>query len=261
MAQSDEGEPDGEDEIPEVEVTPEDDPGEGVHPEDSDKREVAGQAATERGDFLSLMGHFYRGAMSCTTTWHSRLDRTSNWCVVVVATLLTWGFSRGDNPNSIILLGMGAVSLFLFIEARRYRTFDVWRWRVRMLEENVLADALEPTGAEQPDWRRLLSEDLRRPAVKIPLSEALARRLRRFHLPLLLILLVAWLVRLLILADGASGLVAEAGVWRVPGSIVLGAVATYYLAVIALAFWPMQRQAKGKMRDREQAPDFSKEAE
>lgn len=253
----------GEEELPEADVSPADPSPAGTpedfQAEDPEQREIAGQAATERGDFLGLMGHLYRGAMSRATTWRTRLDRTANWSVVIVATLLTWAFSTQNNPHSIILLGMVVVSLFLFIEARRYRMYDVWRSRVRVLEENVFANALEPAGAEQGQWRRLLSDDLRRPAVKISLVEALARRLRRIYLALLLILLTAWLVRLAILTPTGDGLVATGHVWAVPGQVVVGLVGLYYVLLIGLAIWPMEREAKGKLRDREEAPDFSKD--
>jgi len=69
------------------------------------------------------------------------------------------------------------------MEARRYRTYDIWRSRVRLLEENVSANALDPEGVEQPNRRELLSEDLREPRIETPTVEAVARRLRRVYLP------------------------------------------------------------------------------
>lgn len=239
-------------ELPEADVedAPED-PGTGGIDEDftashREEREIAGRAARKRSDFLSLMGHLYRGEMSRATTWRSRLDRTSNWAVVLVASLLTFAFA-GNHPHVIILLGIVVVSVFLVFESRRYRMYDVWRSRVRMLEENVFANALEPTGAEHREWRALLSKDLRHPKIKITLFEALGRRLRRIYLSLLSIMLAAWFARLSIGADGALNIVAEAQLWIVPGEIVTAGVLGYFLVLAAIAIWPAEREAKGEL--------------
>ncbi len=229
---------------------PEDHPGKEFDPDEREQREIAGRAAGDAKGFLGLMGHLYRGAMNRSTTWRDRLDRTSNWSVVIVASLLTWAFSQ-DNPHSVLLLGMGIVSLFLYIEARRYRMYDVWRSRVRMLEENVFANALNPAGVELENWRALLSEDLRRPTIKVPLREAVARRLRRIYLPLLLILLIAWLVRLTMLSSGPKGFVEAASTWLFPGLVVIAGIGLFYAALILLAAWPAQRTAMGELRESE----------
>lgn len=234
----------------EVEDAPEDDGTGGIDEEfvasHREEREIAGRAARKRSDFLGLMGHLYRGEMSRATTWRTRLDRTSNWAVLLVASLLTFSFS-GNHPHAIILLGIIVVSIFLVIESRRYRMFDVWRSRVRMLEENVFANALEPTGAEHIEWRSLVSEDLRNPKIKIGLFEAVGRRLRRIYLALLMIMLAAWFAQLSIAAQSPWSLVAEASLWVIPGEIVTAGVLGYFLLLIAVALWPVEREAKGEL--------------
>ncbi|ELZ45852.1 hypothetical protein C463_05440 [Halorubrum californiense DSM 19288] len=58
-------------------------------PESREEREVAAGAATDRSDFLSLMAHTYRGELGRTSSWRTRSDRTTNWPVVVTASMLT----------------------------------------------------------------------------------------------------------------------------------------------------------------------------
>lgn len=221
--------------------------------------EIARKAAREPDSFFSLMGHLYRGAQSRTLKWRDRLDRTVNWSVIVVASLLTWTFSSPDRPHSVLLLGVVVTTVFLWIEARRYLFFDVWRSQVRILEENLFAHALEPTEVEEEGWRRRLSADLRRPAFKITIVEALGRRLRRVYLALLGVLLVAWLLRLVTQSRTAAEVLDRAGIWTVPGWGVIGAVGAFYALLLGLALWPRERQAKGHVRDREHAVDLSKE--
>lgn len=74
---------------------------------------------------------------------------------------------------------MLVMAVFLGIEARRYQSYDVWRSRARPLQEDLFANALDPSaGVERPRWRAELSEDYRTPALKVPYQEALGRRTR-----------------------------------------------------------------------------------
>src|SRR5699024_11754319 len=116
--------------------------------------------------------------------------------VMIMAASLTWAF-KGNNPHYIVLIGLVMLTVFLVIEARRYRGYDLWRSRVRLMQENVFANALDPSeDISDPHWRRELSEDYRQPKIKISFEEALAHRLRRVYLPLMAVLLAAWFVRI-----------------------------------------------------------------
>lgn len=219
-------------------------------PESPEDREIAGEAARDRADFLGLMGHAYRGEMGRMTSWRTRIDRTTNWAVVLTATLLTWAFSGDGRPHYILLIGLVMVTVFLGIEVRRYRVYDIWRSRVRILEENVFANALDPEGVEQSNWRELLSDDLRTPSVKTPVVEAVSRRLRRVYFALITVLVVAWFVRLTVFATTPIGIVGTADVGRIPGEVVLGSVGIGVVALVVVTFWPGRRQAKGELQSR-----------
>jgi len=56
--------------------------------------------------------------------------------VVLTASLLTWTLSNESRPHYVLLIGLVMLTVFLGIEARRYPMYDVWRSRVRLLEEN-----------------------------------------------------------------------------------------------------------------------------
>lgn len=217
-------------------------------PESPEAREIGGQATRDRSDFLSLMGHFYRGELGRTTSWRTRIDRTTNWAVVLTATLLTWAFSGDSRPHYVLLVGMAMVTIFLGIEARRYRMYDIWRSRVRLLEENVFANALDPEGVEQEHWRELLSDDLRDPTIKTPSTEAVSRRLRRIYFPLLSVVGAAWIVRLAVFSPAQTGVVDTAAIGRVPGELVMSCVVLGYVCMGLLAYWPWRRRAKGELQ-------------
>ncbi|MBX0286247.1 DUF2270 domain-containing protein [Haloarcula salinisoli] len=207
--------------------------------------EITGQST----EMVSILGDAYRGELDRETTWRSRLDQTTTWGVTVVAAILTWAFSSGDNPHYIIIVGMLAVSLFLSIEARRYRDYDIYRSRVRLFQQNLLADALEPSeGLKHEDWRGKLSRDYRTPTLKVSISEALANRLRRIYLPLLAVLLVAWLFRITAFAPNEEPLT-TAAIAAVPGVVVVALIALYYITAIVIVLWPRDREAKGEFEE------------
>jgi uncharacterized membrane protein len=151
---------------------------------------------------------------------------------------------------------MAMVVVFLGIEARRYRTYDIWRSRVRLLEENVFANALDPEGVKQTNWRKLLSEDLREPTLKTPPAEAVARRLRRVYFPLLSILGSAWIIRLTVFAPTPTGIVRTAAVGGVPGEVILLTVGLVYGSALLFTFWPWQRQAKGELQSQPRSDEW-----
>ncbi|MFB6188469.1 MAG: DUF2270 domain-containing protein [Halapricum sp.] len=205
----------------------------------------------------SAMAHLYRGEIHRMRGWRERLDRTTNWAVTVIAAILTWAFTSPDNPHYLVLIGMGAAIAFLGIEAHRYRGYDVWRSRVRMIQQNVWAHGLNPsTDVEDYDWRRELADDYREPTLKVSFEEALAHRLRRIYLPLLTIVLVAWLVRITAFAPG-DGWFAGASVGMIPGWLVVPVVLAIYAVAVVIGCRPRRWHGHSELRT-QQVGEWSK---
>ncbi|MFC6837900.1 DUF2270 domain-containing protein [Halomarina ordinaria] len=220
-----------------------------VDPEARDQREIGREMVDESTGLGSVMAHAYRGELDQATTWRQRLDQTTTWSVTIIAALLTWAFSNPDNPHYILLIGMIIVAIFVGIEARRYRDYDVYRSRIRLLQQNLLANALDPSqGVVHPDWRVELGRDYRTPTLKVSLGEALANRLRRVYLALLGILLAAWVFRITAFTPSQEWLT-SARIAIVPGSVVTGLVTLLYTVAVAVAVWPRERRAKGEFRE------------
>ncbi|SFS00690.1 Uncharacterized membrane protein [Halomicrobium zhouii] len=210
----------------------------GFDPEAPAQSEIGREMVDQSTGLGSVVAHMYRGELDREVNWRTRLDSTTNWAVTIIAGILAYAFSSEDVGHAIILVGIVIGVVFLVIEAGRFRRYDVFRSRVRSMQENLFANALDPSeGVEQRDWRRQLSEDYRRPTVKLSLQQALAHRLRRVYLPLLCGLLIVWLIRL----TGADGSMIEAArVSGVPGLAVFAAVGLLYVTLFAIAFWPGQ---------------------
>ncbi|SIQ97568.1 Uncharacterized membrane protein [Haladaptatus litoreus] len=222
----------------------------GFDPTKQDAREVAGDAAENREEFLTLMPHFYRGALSQSGRYLDRLDLTVDWAIAVVTAVLALGFQSSDVPPYLIPIGMVALSMFLLFDVRRYRSYDAIRARVRLVEENVYANALNPVGATLGEWREELGEDLRKPMLKVSYREALSRRLKRVYFPLYVLLAVAWLFRITLFVPNEPWR-ETAAVPGVSGEIIVGIVGAFYLALILVTFWPRKREAKGEFHGEE----------
>jgi uncharacterized membrane protein len=202
----------------------------------------------------SALAHLYRGELHRMTLWRERLDRTTNWAVLLMAALLTWAFSNETNPHYVVLVGNAAVALFLGIEARRYRAYDIWRSRVRSLQRNVWAPGLDPSQSlGDPDWRRRLAADYARPTLKITTEEAAAHRLRRVYLPLFAILNGAWLLRVTAFADATWPASARVGV--VPGVVVTALVGLLMLAAAGVSFRSRTWHARDELREEDLRSD------
>ena len=150
-----------------------------------------------RQEYISVMVHFYRGEIHRSTSWRQRLDATTNWSVLTTAAMLSFTFASSANTHIILLLSTLIILAYLTIEARRYRYFEVYRARVRMLEENFLIPVVtrqleSPMGS----WREMVAMDLDLPKYKTTLLEAMGFRLRRNYMLIFVIVLGGWMVKL-----------------------------------------------------------------
>ncbi|MCB0168126.1 MAG: DUF2270 domain-containing protein, partial [Anaerolineae bacterium] len=109
------------------------------------------------------MVHFFRAEVYRADVWRRRLDTTTNWAVITTGATLSIAW----DPQ-IIILSTLLVTLFLYIEARRYRHYELWSYRVRLMETDFFAAMLVPPFRPAADWAESLAENLLRP--KFPIS-------------------------------------------------------------------------------------------
>lgn len=193
-----------------------------------------------REEYIGVMTHFYRGELARAEDWRARLDPTTNWAVVTAGGMLSIAFTSPYQTSHVtILLAMILVTVFLGFEARRFRYFDVWRSRVRMIEENFLIPVIRRNlVSPRSDWRAFVAEDLDRPTFKITLSHAIGIRLRFNYLWIYYAVLLAWFAKLHVHPDPADSLVKlleRMKVGPVGGPTVLGLVGLFYVAISFLA--------------------------
>lgn len=169
-------------------------------------------------ELLQIVTHFYRGEVQRSTDWRQRLDTTTNWAIIAMTAAYSWALTHIQErygSHLIFFFTSWVVFLLMCIEARRYRYFDVWRTRVRMLEVHFLVPALNPEhDLIQGDWREVLSNDLLLPSFKISFLEAAAKRLRANYIWIYFGLLVGWILSVYtaaVLQTKALGLAPDSG--------------------------------------------------
>ncbi|MEP2953093.1 MAG: DUF2270 domain-containing protein [Sulfitobacter sp.] len=215
-------------------------------------------AKSSHADFtpaeMGALAHLYRGEVYRSTVWRTRLDTTTNWAVVVTGVSLTVTFgSLNATVLPLILVGL-LVGVFLMQEARRYRYFNVWRARARLMETDFYAPLLRgPGGCRNGDWEQLLADDYERPQFHISFIRAIGRRLRKNYAWVFAIQVLAYCGKLSIHPTplvSADQLFERASIGPVPGHLVLICGVMFYgtWSIIAVWTYAIERAARRDKR-------------
>jgi uncharacterized membrane protein len=154
--------------------------------------------------YVNAMSHFYRGELARIMVWRQRLDITTSWAITLSSAVFGFAFSNSEVPHIIFFFNIAVVWMLLWIEARRYRFYDAFRARVRMLEAHFLVPIVsQNTAMLQGEWQKLVCEDLILPSFKISRFEAIGRRLRRNYGFIFAIIMTAWVTKIFLHANPA----------------------------------------------------------
>ncbi|HEY0739465.1 MAG TPA: DUF2270 domain-containing protein [Herpetosiphonaceae bacterium] len=193
-------------------------------------------------EFNTALVHLYRGEIARANTWRTRLDGTTNWAVLTTGATLSFAFSSPGNTHVMILLNSLLIGFFLYIEARRYRYYDLWRARVRLMETEFFADLLVANEADDDatHWRELLAADLLQPQFTITMWEAMGRRLRRNYSWIFTVLVLSWIIKVAIhpiRTTDIAIILDRAAIGPFPGVVVIGVGVLFnaLLTLLALA--------------------------
>jgi len=214
-------------------------------PSRSTTQQLNEDVAGSSSDMISALGQFYRGEMERAVGWRRRLDQTTNWAVVLMAAIITFTFSSEDNPHYVLLIGVLGVVAFLLIESQRFQEYDVWRYRVRLLQRQFFADVADPDRASESEWRTEIGENLRRPSLTISRLQAMGHRLKHVYIYLLSVLIATWILRITAF-ESDTGWQQSASIGDVPGTVVAGVVLAVYVVLVGLALWSV---ADNRMRE------------
>jgi uncharacterized membrane protein len=206
-------------------------------------------------EFNTAMIHFYRGEVQRSNTWRNRLDTTTNWAVLSAGAMLSFAFSSPSSPHFVIPINSILVAVFLLMEARRYRYYEIWSSRVRVIETGYFAQMLGPDSVPRDEeWSSHLASDLLTPHFTISVWEAIGRRLRRNYVWIFALLALSWNLKVYLYpvpAKSFDEFILRAQVGLVPGWIVFAVGFVFNAAVFMLAVATVKlREATGEVLPR-----------
>ncbi|MBS3781110.1 MAG: DUF2270 domain-containing protein [Candidatus Thermoplasmatota archaeon] len=203
----------------------------------------------DSGDFTTVITHMYRAEVQRSYNWRKRLDRTTEWSIVILSALTTWTFSVPGRRHELLLSVLIFMGTLLWIEARRYRYYNVWASRIKTLEENFLAKTLSPDKeVSTREWMKTLADDLKHPRFKIPFWVAVAHRLRRVYFWLFSLTTMLWIGKLAIHPKPAQSfrmMIDRAAILGSPGYVVVILIGILLLGAGILAMFGSTHEAKG----------------
>lgn len=216
------------------------------------------------GEFNTALVHFYRAEVTRANLWRNRLDTTTNWAVVTVGASTSLALSSPDMFYGVLILNTLLLTLFLWIEARRYRYYELWSYRIRLMETDFFAAMLVRPFAPGPTWADKLAESLLHPDFPISMWEAFGRRFRRNYMWMFLVLGAAWMLRVFMYPTPATSFqdfIDRAAFGPFPGWLIItiGLVYNGVLFLIGL-FTTHLNEASGEILPRwgEYTADFHK---
>ena len=206
----------------------------------------APSSGLDNAGYVNALSHFYRGELGRIMIWRTRLDTTTNWAVTGTTAIITIAFSNREVPHLIFFFNLAIVWMMLWIEARRYRFYDAFRARIRMLEAHFLVPMImENHQMLQGEWKKLVCEDLILPSFKITMLEAVGRRLKRNYVFIFVLIIIAWVMKLFLHApepiESFGAFYRAMRVGHIPPWFVLFIFLGTLVTVIGLAIYVGQR--------------------
>jgi uncharacterized membrane protein len=203
--------------------------------------------------YVNAMSHFYRGELGRIMVWRQRLDMTTTWAITSTTTIVTVAFSFREIPHIVFFFNLLIVWMMLWIEARRYRFYDAFRGRVRMLEAHFLVATVSRNPALLAgEWQRLVCEDLILPTFKISKLEAVGRRLKRNYVFIIGIIIIAWMTKVFMHATPPihswDAFYTALAVGELPGWLVGSVLAATIILTTALT-WYVSVNSAGEITD------------
>jgi len=203
--------------------------------------------------------HLYRGEMQRVNTWRNRLDATPHWAILLVTGVISWTFSSPERSSSLILIAIPFVLAFLILEADRYQMHEIWRSRLRLIEENFFARALDQDSSlPQKEWTKILAQDLKVPKHKISFLQAVGIRLRRIYIWVFLAIFLSWIFKVSVHpynTDQVEVLLKRAQIGVFSGEIIFVSILLFTIILMGLMFFETKKRKKKIKKKKLEIPE------
>ena len=211
------------------------------------------QRELKTSDFNTAMVHFYRAEIQRSNVWRTRLDATTNWAIITAGAVISFALSAPERHHGVIIINFVLIALFMFIEARRDRYYELWAYRTRLMERNFFAAMLVPPHQPAPNWAEKLAASLKKPQFPISLWVAMGRRFRRNYSWIFLTLTASWVLKNSTQPTAVetwSEFVARGAIGPIGGEWVIGAMSVFMLLLFGMGLITIRlRHSVGEVFD------------
>ncbi len=143
-------------------------------------------------------------------------------------------------PLPLLLVAI-LICMFLILESRRYRFFNVWRARCRWIETKFYAPLLLRSSRPEPgEWQDVLAQDYLTPQYHIGFWRAVGRRIRRNYMWIFGFQAMAYGGKIIIHPTPMTNfdqMLDRMAVGPFPGVFILALGVVFHGAWIVLAVW------------------------
>jgi uncharacterized membrane protein len=201
---------------------------------------------------IGAIAHLYRAEVYRSTMWRTRLDNTTNWAVVTTGIALSLTYADSDASPLPLFVVLLIVAVFLGLEARRYRYFNVWRARCRLMETDFYGPMIAGEGvARDGHWDVLLSHDLESPKFHVSYIISVGRRLRRNYAYIFGVNAVAYIGKLIIHPtplDTLAEFFERAALGPIPGGAVIAFGVLFHGTWLAITLLTLRHEQRNRRK-------------
>jgi len=180
--------------------------------------------------------------------WRQVIETSRNLSVFIVAGMAFVAFGFPSSSHLVLYLGSTSVFLLLIFESRTYRYAEASERRVRELEKNILAPALDAVVQAESGWAAHLAQGLVGNSVQVSFLEALAMRVYKAYFIIFVALDICWFSKLYLYPQPAAGwseFIHRADMGFFPGWLVLLVIVPVWTSYVILIIWVRKKQ-KGR---------------
>jgi uncharacterized membrane protein len=208
-------------------------------PENEEHSWTSNSSDPKNSESGSTMAHENQRANS----WQIQLDETTNWAVVVTLVSIAITFSQPNTHHGVLILTALLITLFLIMEAVRYRNYEWWSYQIRLMEPDFFVAMLAPAfHSLSNQWAERLADNILHFNNPISIWEAIGLRLRRKYLLLFSIIVAAWLAKYgLFPAPPASlgDFIGRAKIDPVQGPLIMAVSLVYFVFLMLLSLFTL----------------------
>ncbi len=179
-----------------------------------------------------MMSNLYTEEVNLLLGLRKAMDRTRNYSVLILAGMAYFAFGMPQTSSHLVLI-LGSIIIFLFqvFETRTLQFAATADQRIREIEKNFLAPAIDPTIKPEEGWEKRIAAGLSEHKLSKGFVDAFAEQVFKNYFIIFVTLDICWFSKLYLFPETAQN-------WaEFIHKLDFGALPGWFFLVFATAFW------------------------